>query len=61
MNWEYLSFEPRLVRDSDETRSDYLTRKLNEFGQEGWELVNYIDHRYVFKRPLTAKSAKKTK
>jgi hypothetical protein len=60
MNWEYLSFQTKLLMEANETRSDYLVRSLNELGQDGWELVGYIDHRYVFKRPLAAKITKKT-
>ena len=60
MNWEYLSFQTKLLRDSGETQNEYLLRSLNELGAEGWELVGYIDHRYLFKRPLNAKTAKKT-
>jgi hypothetical protein len=60
MNWEYLSFQTKLLRDTDETQNEYLTRSLNELGQAGWELVTYANHQYVFKRPLAAKITKKT-
>lgn len=61
MNWEYLFFVTKLLReDTSEPHSEYLLRSLNELGAQGWELVNYIDHKYVFKRPLIAKSTRKT-
>lgn len=60
MNWEYYTFEPRLVRDSDENRSDYILRVFNELGAEGWEFVSMVEYNFMFKRPLATKSVKKT-
>lgn len=50
--FEYQVKAFRDIRVSD------LTNKLNEIGQEGWELVNIINNSigtilYVFKRKLT--------
>lgn len=46
------------VKSFRDIRVSDLTNKLNEIGQEGWELVNIINNSigtilYVFKRKLT--------
>ena len=30
-----------------------LENKLNKLGAEGWELVQYVNHSFVFKREIT--------
>lgn len=50
MHWEYKTY-PFLV----ENGSDFLEHKLNEIGDEGWELVGIFEVKLyqtlVFKRP----------
>lgn len=46
------------VKTFRDTRPSDLTNKLNEIGNEGWELVNIVNNNignilYIFKRKLT--------
>ena len=44
--WEYMRYSPRMRDD--------LVEKLNEFGQQGWELVcmDAINGYYMLKRKI---------
>lgn len=53
--FDKFEYQVKAFRD---TRASDLTNKLNEIGQDGWELVNITNNSigtilYVFKRKLT--------
>ena len=50
--WEYMSHRPQ-NQDPSKTYDDVVIEGLNELGEEGWEVVGYINQSlmYLLKRP----------
>ena len=46
--WEYLTIELKRVKKDERTfadkiwKTEAITKELNEYGQKGWELVDFI-------------------
>lgn len=49
---EYQSFD-RFEYKIERLNSFNIITKLNELGQEGWELIQIKDEKYLFKRKLS--------
>lgn len=54
MKWEYKVARQPIKKSEDSSNSSIIQEFLNQFGQQGWELVQVDGRKFIFKRQVAS-------